>query len=189
MARSWLSDERSALAIDRILDAAASLYVTRGPSAVSMNDVAEAAGCGRTTLYRYFENRQTLQLAYAAREAGRLAELAAARTADISDPAQRLAEAILTIADQVRSTPAVASWFEFGDAELILEVVKSPQVTEVLTAHYLPGTSGTDARADWLFRGVLSLLMYPPTDPERERQLVTEFLVPTLLGGSAEERT
>jgi AcrR family transcriptional regulator len=42
-----------------ILDAAATVIAERGDS-VSMADVADAAGVGRATLYRYFESREHL---------------------------------------------------------------------------------------------------------------------------------
>src|SRR6266498_165768 len=42
-----------------ILDTAAAVFAERGESA-SMADVAEAAGVGRATLYRYFPNRDAL---------------------------------------------------------------------------------------------------------------------------------
>lgn len=43
-----------------ILDAAAVVFAEHGEAA-SMSDVATAAGVGRTTLYRYFPSRETLQ--------------------------------------------------------------------------------------------------------------------------------
>ena len=42
-----------------ILDVAASVLAERGAS-VSMNDIAQAAGVSRATLYRYFPNREAL---------------------------------------------------------------------------------------------------------------------------------
>lgn len=47
----------------RVLDAAARLIARRGPEAVSMDAVAEAAGVGKGTLYRRFGDRQGLLLA------------------------------------------------------------------------------------------------------------------------------
>ena len=41
-----------------ILDAAAHVFAAGGES--SMNEIAETAGVGRATLYRYFPNRQAL---------------------------------------------------------------------------------------------------------------------------------
>ena len=74
---SWLAHERTELAAERILDAAADLFVERGVSRVSMGDVAAAAGCSRATLYRYFADRRELHLAFMHREGRRVGALVA----------------------------------------------------------------------------------------------------------------
>ena len=43
-----------------ILEHARSLFIEKGVSAVSMSDVAEQCGMTRTTLYRYYENKDQL---------------------------------------------------------------------------------------------------------------------------------
>jgi len=65
-----------------ILDAAAAVIAEHGEAA-SMADVAEAAGIGRATLYRYFANRDDL--------------LRALTRAAIEDASARLAEADLEL--------------------------------------------------------------------------------------------
>jgi TetR/AcrR family transcriptional regulator, mexCD-oprJ operon repressor len=47
-----------------ILDAATTLLITRGDSAI-MSELADAAGVGRATLYRYFSTREELMSALA----------------------------------------------------------------------------------------------------------------------------
>ena len=47
-----------------ILDAAASLLISRGDSTI-MAELADAAGVGRATLYRYFSSREELMSALA----------------------------------------------------------------------------------------------------------------------------
>ncbi len=56
MANDWLAERRTAVAADRILDAAEELFTRHDPSSVGMNEIAKAAGCSRATLYRYFDN-------------------------------------------------------------------------------------------------------------------------------------
>lgn len=55
--RSWKLARRR-----RIVDATLDLLRTRPPQAVSMDDVAHAAGTGKATLYRYFETKEALVL-------------------------------------------------------------------------------------------------------------------------------
>jgi AcrR family transcriptional regulator len=67
-ANDWLSERRTEVAADRILDAAEELFTRHDPGSVGMNEIAKAAGCSRATLYRYFENREALRTAYVHRE-------------------------------------------------------------------------------------------------------------------------
>src|SRR5246127_658014 len=71
-ANDWLSERRTEVAADRILDAAEELFTGQDPGSVGMNEIAKAAGCSRATLYRYFENREALRTAYVNRETYRL---------------------------------------------------------------------------------------------------------------------
>ena len=73
-ANDWLSERRTEVAADRILDAAEELFTRHDPGSVGMNEIAKAAGCSRATLYRYFENREALRNAYVHRETHRLSE-------------------------------------------------------------------------------------------------------------------
>jgi AcrR family transcriptional regulator len=53
---------RSEKAHKAILDAAAELLLSRGPSAVSMDEVAERAGVSKATIYRWWPSKETLAL-------------------------------------------------------------------------------------------------------------------------------
>jgi TetR/AcrR family transcriptional repressor of mexCD-oprJ operon len=81
-----------------ILDGAARIFAIHGEQA-SMNDVAEAAGVARATVYRYFPNRETLldELAKAAvDDVGR--RLASARI-DAVTPEEGIARAVRALVD------------------------------------------------------------------------------------------
>src|SRR3954469_18189994 len=81
-----------------ILDGAAHLFANGGDQA-SMNDVAEAAGVARATVYRYFPNRETL-LDELARSAVRDvdARLASARIDEVA-PEEGIARAVRALVD------------------------------------------------------------------------------------------
>ncbi len=76
---------------DAILVAAAGLVAARGPSAVTMSEIAEAAGIGRATLYKYFADVEAILVAWHDRHiAHHLEQLTALRDRH-PDPRTRLA--------------------------------------------------------------------------------------------------
>lgn len=178
---NWLRDEHSRVAAERILDAAADLFVERGVGAVGMGEVAEAAGCSRATLYRYFADRNELHVAFIHREARRVGELVSAEVAALADPSARLSAAVLTAVRKVREAPALAAWFRTSDAAVTAELAQSSAVIESLGLAFVddPGA------ARWLVRIIVSLLTVPGRDDEDERVMVERYVVPTLIGSSA----
>jgi AcrR family transcriptional regulator len=79
---------------DAALDAVAALVAEHGLRSVTMSQVAEKAGVGRATLYKYFPDVESILAAWHSRQiAGHLEYLAAARDR-ASGPAERL-EAVL----------------------------------------------------------------------------------------------
>ena len=115
---NWLATKRTEVAAERILDAAGDLFAHRPVASVGMNEIAEAAGCSRATLYRYFDSRQALHTAYAHREAHRLHGQLLERLAGIDDPRGRLVTGLVTTLALVRNSPALRSWFSVSDAPL-----------------------------------------------------------------------
>jgi AcrR family transcriptional regulator len=175
---SWLEEDRSRLASERILDAAGELFARHGVAAVSMGDVARAAGCSRATLYRHVADRRELHLAYAHREARRVGELVAAETARLRSPERRLVASVLAALRHVRASPALAAWFAEGDAAATAALAHDSPVIEAL------GRAVTDdpLAARWLVRVVVSFLVAPGRDEAEERALVRRFVAPVVSG-------
>ncbi|QCB52044.1 TetR/AcrR family transcriptional regulator [Rhodococcus sp. PAMC28707] len=183
---SWLRDERTEIAAERILDAAAELFVVRGVASTGMAEIAKAAGCSRATLYRYFENRRALHLAFVHREARRLGERLGKQVAVLEDPRRRVVEGILGALREVRATPILAAWFGLGDAAIASEIANTSEVIEVLGAELLADAGTIDQqelsrRARWLVRVIVSLLTVPGADEADERAMIEQFVVPALL--------
>jgi TetR/AcrR family transcriptional regulator, mexCD-oprJ operon repressor len=125
-----------------ILDGAARIFVARGGEA-SMNDVAEAAGVGRATLYRYFATREAL-----------LDELTRAAVRDLEG---RLASArIGEVAPDEGVTRAVRALVDVGDSFVLLARERQrsdphrfePQLTQPIRVLLERGQARGDIRDD-----------------------------------------
>jgi AcrR family transcriptional regulator len=191
----WLGSRRGEVAADRILDAAGELFVQRPAASVGMHEIAQAAGCSRATLYRYFENREALHTAFVHREAHRLHGEVVARIGGIEDPGDRLVEAFLVSLHLVRNSPALQSWFAASNAPIGAEIADSSAVIKAMSAAFVVslGDTDTDAeavdrRARWLVRVLTSMLLFPGRDRDDERRMVAEFLVPIVAPTSRRSR-
>jgi TetR/AcrR family transcriptional regulator, mexCD-oprJ operon repressor len=125
-----------------ILDGAARIFAVQGEQA-SMNDVAEAAGVARATVYRYFPNREAL-----------LDELARAAVDDVD---ARLASArIDEVAPEEGIARAVRALVDVGDSFVLLarERRRSDQerferrLTQPLRGVFERGQASGDIRDD-----------------------------------------
>jgi len=184
MANDWLAERRTAVAADRILDAAEELFTRHDPSSVGMNEIAKAAGCSRATLYRYFENREALRTAYVARETHRLSE--SIDVDGIEDPRERLITGIVTTLRLVRESPALSAWFATTAPPLGAELAEKSDVITALATAFV-NSLGDDhpanvaGRGRWLVRVITSLLIFPGRDEADERTMLTEFVAPVVV--------
>ncbi|MDT5012203.1 MAG: hypothetical protein QOH57_3820 [Mycobacterium sp.] len=191
MPGDWLAANRTEVAADRILDAAARLFTEHDAASVGMNEIASAAGCSRATLYRYFENRDALHTAFVNREAYRLNNELADALAGVTDPGERLIAGVTTALRMVRNSPALASWFARTERPIGGEFAERSEVIEALTTGFLGSLGSTDPaavdrRARWLVRVITSLLLFPGRDEADEQRMLEEFVVPNVVGSFAE---
>jgi AcrR family transcriptional regulator len=169
---TWV--DRRAPAVERILDAAGSLFAERGVDGVAMGEIAAAAGCSRATLYRYFPDRPALQLAFVQREAIRVGALVVADLAAAAgDP---VTEAVLSALRHVRAAPTLAAWFRETDAGHTADLAQGSEVIEALGLTMAPDPEA----ARWLVRVIVSLLTVPGGDAAEERRLVERFVAPVI---------
>jgi AcrR family transcriptional regulator len=183
-ANDWLAERRTEVAADRILDAAEQLFTRHDPGSVGMNEIAKAAGCSRATLYRYFENREALRIAYVARETHRLSE--SIDVDDIRDPRERLVTGILTALRLVRESPALSAWFATTSGPLGAELAERSDVITALAAAFVTSLgddhpANVAGRGRWLVRAITSLLIFPGRDEADERAMLTEFVAPVVV--------
>ena len=180
MPADWLADRRTEVAADRILDAAEELFIRRDAATVGMNEIARAAGCSRATVYRYFENRDALYIAYVHRETYRVFSEMGKHIAGIADPRERLLEGVVASLRSVRESPALSSWFASTQRPIGGEMAERSEVIKALTEAFLRslGIDDVEQRARWLVRVMISLLVFPGHDEADERVMLAEFVLP-----------
>lgn len=174
---SWLDGKLAESASQAILDAASNLFARHGVAAVEMSAIAAEAGCSRATLYRYFESRDALHLAYIHREAAKISGRIADRIAGTEEPAAQLAAAMHEAITAIRSEPALAAWFRPGEyigGSLALQ----SQVIDAMVSAVLQQDrhQPVDERSTKLLvRMTVSLLTYPEHDTETETAAISNF--------------
>jgi AcrR family transcriptional regulator len=85
-----------------ILDGVAALVAEHGPRAVTMSQIAEQAGIGRATLYKYFPDLEAILAAWHDESARAHLEHLAAIARGTGDPAERLAHVLRAYAHVAR---------------------------------------------------------------------------------------
>ncbi|WP_405167701.1 TetR/AcrR family transcriptional regulator [Nocardia sp. NBC_01499] len=189
MTGDWLADGRAELASERILDAVRALFIDKGVSGVGMAEVAEAAGCSRATLYRYFDNRQALYVAFAGREARQVIERVwrAPVVTAATDPGEQLLDGLTALIAEVRKTPHLAVWFAPANAGIVAQLSNSSEVVDTLATDFVsgfrPDLSAPAARrlGQWFVRVMVSLLTLPGATEDEERAMLRDFALPFLL--------
>jgi AcrR family transcriptional regulator len=183
MSTDWLLGDHATVAVERILDAAGQCFAEQGVSRVTIGDVARAAGCSRPTIYRYFEDRDALRIAFVHREARRIGARIAAAVDAAASPAARLVEAVLAALAAVRNDPILAAWFSGDQRSASTDVASSSHVIETMTAAFLgdPADDDTRDRARWVVRIVLSLLNDAAGSAAEERRLLERYLAPVVV--------
>ncbi len=198
---AWLREDRADVAVDKLLDAAGEAFAELGVRATSMADVAHAAGCSRGTLYRYFESRHALQVAYINRAALRLARHIYDEVTSISDPRTRLVETVLLAVRSVRADPRLAVWFTPSDMGVATEFSRDSEVLDAIALGFTRGLDGLPAppatlrgdgprpQARWVVRVIVSLLTMPADDEDDERDIVERFVLPSVFAAGSRSVT
>lgn len=88
-----------------ILLAAIDLFARKGFQRTEVQEIADAAGVAKGTVYRYFESKEALFLAAADLSMRELAESIDRVVDEIKDPVQRLRKAALTVAGYFERYP------------------------------------------------------------------------------------
>lgn len=177
---SWLSAERTEVGADRILNAAAELFVERGIGRPGMEEVARAAGCSRATVYRYFDSKDALLKAFVHREALDITEHVAEQISmSDADDSNAVVEAVVATLAAIRARPHLRPWYAESDTTVLFDVLRSSPLVARLAEDFLRHEKG-EPDADlgrWVVRIVMSFLREPEADQDEERRLLERFLV------------
>jgi AcrR family transcriptional regulator len=190
------AQERSR-AREAVLDAAEGCLQRFGLAKTTVEDVAQAAGVSRATLYRQFGSRDALLLAVAAREADRVADEAESYLRRFDDVGSWLVEGMLFCLRKIPNRPPLAQFLapqELGAASrLVLTSERMIAIgSEILRPMFEPARSAgllregveLDALIEWILRILMSFLAVPGPSPRSEeslRRLMRTMLLPAVL--------
>ena len=186
---------------ERWLDAAESCYTRFGPAKTTVEDVAQAAGVSRATLYRHFKSRDELLLAVVVREAARLAAEAEVLLQRFDDVGSWIVEGMLLCLREIPRRPLLAMLFapeEVGSAsrlvltsERLLEIgadILRPMFEPARRRGLLRESVEIEALIEWVLRILVSYLTVPShlarSEPEL-RHLLRVMILPAVLKRSA----
>jgi TetR/AcrR family transcriptional regulator len=180
-----------------ILEAARRCYLARGISATGMQEVADAAGVARSTVYRYFPGRDDLLVATIKGEMEQLNARIQRKLAKYPNPADQVVEGMIVAIKEIPRRPLLRAVFaseedsrarqavwssdvivQFGE-ELMAHVIRPAQQAGLLQDAVRP-----EVLVEWVYRLLLSFLTLPSNWIKSDAQLRTTLhalLVPVLL--------
>src|SRR4051794_39051432 len=180
---------------ERILDAAETAMQRWGVARTRIDDIAAEAHCGRTTIYRYFGNRDNVVIEVVLRQARRLLATLIDRLATLPDTPDKIVEAIVLAVDLVRRDQHLSWAFKPDDspspvegmAEALHELATSTWVTFLRSDPTLKRALRPDVdpalAAEWMLRIMLSYLTFPGRSGgsrQAMRRQMRVLLVPAL---------
>ena len=197
-ATDWLNEERQELAVDRILEAAREVFARDGISSARMGKIAEAAGCSRATLYRYFPNKEALLHAYMVRVAQYFGEVLDEKLRGLRSLADRLVEAVAVSVELIQEREDVAPFFSEDGLGLTAQLTANAATMREQLARQIESEScsdrirgrlrsdvSPDEAAEWLTRTIFSFSVLPsePRSAAAFRKYLKKMLIPCLIEG------
>jgi AcrR family transcriptional regulator len=189
-ARWWGSD--SALLDDdearrRLVEAASRCIVRRGSARIKMAEVADEAGVARSTVYRYFSNRDDLIIGLFLTRIDAALEKVVARLDDPDDAAACIPELVLGPNSFIEGSPVNEALFSPGSRDMVVSLeLNSEPLGNSSYRHFGPLLGRWQAQGQlhadldlrdtvrWI--GVVSLMLLTPPWRERSEAAKREFL-------------
>lgn len=188
---------KAQLTLTRILDAALDCYGQNGIAATTLEDVAKQAEIGRTTLYRYVNNRDDLLQKVVLRDADQQHQEMQVLARYHDNLEDNLVESIVYILRGRRTRPINVLLFGSGDSAVIDRINLSPanfypmaesSIKELFERAQREGQIRDGVTlpmvSQWVARLILSLITYPEEfleDEQALRNFLQAFLVPSII--------
>jgi AcrR family transcriptional regulator len=177
----------------RLCDLALKAFAEQGVEGMSLRGLAAAAGCSRTTPYRYFKNKADILAAVRQAQFQRMADEAEAVAHSVSDPDERLAalaRAYLSFAlatpDAYRVMYAVNQQDEQRYPELVRQINRAQQpmmtaVADALESGSIKGDPNNITHVLWAgLHGIISLHLADKLHMGRDIEELTEVMIRSL---------
>lgn len=173
-----------ALLRDSVLDAMRDLLLTRDWSAITLSDVARAAGISRQTIYNEFGSRQGLAQGYALRLADRLVDAVhSALDANVGNIYQSFLQGFRTFFTETAADPLVISLLTGVAKPDLLQLIttdSAPIITRasarLATAFTQTWVATSDDDANVLSRAIVRLcLSYVSMPPEADHDVAADL--------------
>jgi AcrR family transcriptional regulator len=192
----WLTEERHELAVERILEAAREVFARDGIRGARMGRIADAAGCSRATLYRYFPNKEALLHAYMEQIAQEFREVLDERLRGLRSLGDRLVEAVAVSVELIQEREDVAPFFNEEGLGLTARLASNASAMREQFARQIKHESrseriegklrrdiSADEAAEWLTRIILSFSLSPgeARSGRRLRNYLKKMLIPGLI--------
>jgi AcrR family transcriptional regulator len=181
----------------RIIAVARECFAKYGPRRTTMEDVAEAAGIARPALYRYVSSRDELIESVILQRVEELAEDFRSLFDGSTSFAEAFVEVSMAAVNAARLDPELQALFQTTTGSRIITVMAGPNTgfhefvkaffTDAFAAARKSGELRSDvsddALVEWI-RGVyMMMILREDLDAEREREMVMNFLLPSVMPG------
>ncbi len=184
---------------ERIVDAAERAIKRWGLARTRIDDIADEARCGRSTIYRYFGNRENVVVQVLLRRGRSFGDALLGHVHDIADPSDKIVEGVVQALRQIRDDELLSSIFA---AEMLPSAARLAEAAEPLfalaaqvwvqvlqadrrLAATLRPEVGPERAAEWILRVMLSYLAVPRRSKNDSRALRRDLrllLLPALVG-------